>query len=111
VLCSVATNNVMNPFTPFGDLSLMRMANLYANVAQVGPDGFAACLDLVTTGPARLMNLAGYGIAVGRQADVVVLDAPDAETAIAEIALPVFGLKRGRLSFERPTPTLMPPRG
>lgn len=111
VLCSVATNNVMNPFTPFGDLSLMRMANLYANVAQVGPDGFAACLDLVTTGPARLMNLADYGIAVGRQADVVVLDAPDAETAIAEIALPVFGLKRGRLSFERPAPTLRRPRG
>ena len=33
----VATNNVLNPFTPFGDCSLMRMANLYANVAQVGP--------------------------------------------------------------------------
>src|SRR5882672_4149016 len=33
VLCSVATNNVLNPFTPFGDASLLRMANLYANVA------------------------------------------------------------------------------
>ncbi|BAR61111.1 cytosine deaminase [Bradyrhizobium diazoefficiens] len=27
VLCSVATNNVLNPFTPFGDASLLRMAN------------------------------------------------------------------------------------
>src|SRR5882672_1165956 len=26
VLCSVATNNVLNPFTPFGDCSLLRMA-------------------------------------------------------------------------------------
>ena len=36
VNCSLATNNVLNPFTPFGDCSLVRMANLYANVAQVG---------------------------------------------------------------------------
>ena len=36
VTCSLATNNVLNPFTPFGDCSLIRMANLYANIAQVG---------------------------------------------------------------------------
>ena len=36
VNCSLSTNNVLNPFTPFGDCSLMRMANLYANIAQVG---------------------------------------------------------------------------
>ena len=28
VTCSLATNNVLNPFTPFGDCSLVRMANL-----------------------------------------------------------------------------------
>ena len=27
VTCSLATNNVLNPFTPFGDCSLVRMAN------------------------------------------------------------------------------------
>ena len=36
VACSIATNNVLNPFTPFGDCSLVRMANLYANIAQIG---------------------------------------------------------------------------
>ena len=36
VTCSLATNNVLNPFTPFGDASLLRMANLYANIAQLG---------------------------------------------------------------------------
>ena len=36
VTCSLATNNVLNPFTPYGDCSLIRMANLYANVAQIG---------------------------------------------------------------------------
>ncbi|HEX5326389.1 MAG TPA: amidohydrolase family protein, partial [Acetobacteraceae bacterium] len=28
VNCSISTNNVLNPFTPFGDCSLIRMANL-----------------------------------------------------------------------------------
>src|SRR5882757_8157030 len=40
VVCSVATNNVLNPFTPFGDCSLLRMANFYANVAYAGVSEF-----------------------------------------------------------------------
>jgi cytosine deaminase len=35
VNCSISTNNVLNPFTPYGDGSLLRMANLHANVLQV----------------------------------------------------------------------------
>ena len=37
--CSISTNNVLNPFTPFGDCSLIRMANMHANVLQVGTAG------------------------------------------------------------------------
>ena len=106
VVCSVATNNVLNPFTPFGDCSLLRMANFYANVAQVGPDGFQRCLDLVTALPARLMNLDDYGIAVGNPADLVVLDAATGSDALAEIAEPIMGFKNGRQSFARPPATL-----
>lgn len=109
VTCSIATNNVLNPFTPFGDCSLLRMANLYATAAQVGPDGFAACLDLVTASPARLMNLRDYGIAPGNPADLVVLDAPDGPTALATIAQPLTGFKNGRRSFRRPAPSLLKP--
>ena len=32
VNCTLSTNNVLNPFTPFGDCSLVRMANIYANI-------------------------------------------------------------------------------
>ena len=85
VLCSVATNNVLNPFTPFGDASLLRMANFYANVAHAGISEFDACLDLVTDLPARLMNLRDYGIAPGNPADLVVLDTDSGTNAIAEL--------------------------
>lgn len=109
VVCSVATNNVLNPFTPFGDASLLRMANLYANVAQCGPHQFQCCLDLVTTSPARLMRLDDYGIAIGNPADLVILDAATPDDALAEIAEPIMGFKRGRLSFERPPARLNMP--
>ncbi|MBX9823905.1 MAG: amidohydrolase family protein [Xanthobacteraceae bacterium] len=111
VTCSVATNNVLNPFTPFGDCSLVRMANLYANVAQAGGQrALAACFDLVTAQPARLMNLKDYGIAVGHPADLIVLDCAGPEMAVAEIAQPLIGIKRGRRSFTRAAPTLhLPP--
>lgn len=109
VVCSVATNNVLNPFTPFGDGSLLRMANLYANVAQCGPQDFGRCLDLVTTMPARLMRLDDYGIEIGNPADLVIMDAATPDDALAEIAEPVMGFKRGRLSFERPAAQLNMP--
>lgn len=102
VTCSIATNNVLNPFTPFGDCSMVRIANLYANVAQLGrPTELERCLDMITAAPARLMNLSDYGVAVGNPADLVVLDARDPAGAIAEIAVPLAGWKRGRRTFSR----------
>ncbi|WP_375460281.1 amidohydrolase family protein [uncultured Enterovirga sp.] len=111
VTCSLSTNNVLNPFTPFGDCSLIRMANLYANIAQVGtPAGMADCLDMVTSQSARLLNLFDYGVAPGNPADLVVLDCDGPSNAVAEIAQPLFGLKAGERTFTRPAPTMHRPR-
>lgn len=109
VLCSVATNNVLNPFTPFGDASLLRMANFYANVAHASVSDFDTCLDLVTELPARLMNLGDYGIKVGNPADLIVLDTQDSRFAVAELPDVVMGFKAGRQTFERPRPSLLRP--
>ena len=109
VCCSISTNNVLNPFTPYGDGSLVRMANLYANVCHVArPAELAACLAMVTTESARLMRNADYGIAVGLPADLVLLDAADPAGAVATLAQPLWGLKRGRRSFTRPRACLHP---
>jgi cytosine/creatinine deaminase len=110
VLCSVATNNVLNPFTPFGDASLLRMANLYANVAYASVSEFDTCLDLVTALPARLMNLRDYGIAPGNPADIIVLDTTSGTNAIAELPDILMGFKNGRQVFERHSPVLMRPQ-
>ena len=108
--CSLSTNNVLNPFTPYGDGSLIRMANLYANVCHVSrPDHLAGCLDMVTHDAAKLMRLGDYGIAVGAPADLVCIDAADPTEAVATLAQPLWGLKRGRPSFSRTRPVLHRP--
>jgi cytosine deaminase len=110
VTCSIASNNVLNPFTPYGDASLVRMANLYANVAQVGsPEGLARCLDMVTIDAARLMRLKDYGLAPGAPADLLVLDCAGPAQAVAELAPVMVGYKRGRRSFLRPAARLLAP--
>jgi cytosine deaminase len=101
VICSIATNNVLNPFTPFGDASLLRMANLYAIAAQAGPQDFVHCLDMITTLPAEILKLKDYGLALGCRADLVVLDATTKMDALAGPAQTLMGFKNGRQSFGR----------
>lgn len=103
VTCSVATNNLINAFTPYGDGSLVRMANLYANVDHVADeDRLAACLSMVTDSAARVMRQTDYGFTVGAPGDVVILDADSPADAISRIASPLWGMRAGRVTFERP---------
>ena len=110
VNCSLSSNNVLNPFTPFGDCSLVRMANLYANVCHVGARSeMRDCFDMITRRSARILGLDDYGVAPGKAADLVVLDARDPAAAVAELAPPLHGFKRGRKTFERAPVRLLRP--
>ena len=107
VVTTISTNNVLNPFTPFGDVNLMRMANLYANIAQIGTtDGLDGVFAMIAAQAATLLGIKGYGIAIGSGADVVLFDAPSAADAVATIAPALIGWKKGRRSFLRPRPRL-----
>jgi len=108
--CSIATNNVLNPFTPYGDCSLVRIANLYANVVQRGTtEDLSECFALLTHRPARILRKDDYGIAPGNPADLVVWNAKTPAEVIATVAQPLMGFKRGRRVFTREMPTLHRP--
>ena len=110
VNCSISTNNVLNPFTPLGDCSLLRMANLQANVCQIGQaHRLRECFAMLTERSARLMNLTDYGIRVGNPADIVVVDAVTPEQAVAEICSPLVVFKSGRRTVTRRRADLHPP--
>ncbi|MGQ0524598.1 MAG: amidohydrolase family protein [Betaproteobacteria bacterium] len=108
--CAIATNNVLNPFTPYGDCSLTRIANLYANIVQRGTDeDLAECFAMISARPARIMRRDDYGIAVGNPADLVVWNAKTSAEAIATVAQPRAGYKRGKQLYQRDMPALQRP--
>lgn len=110
VNCALSTNNVLNPFTPFGDCSLVRQANAFANICHVGSrHDTRECFHMITTRSAKLLNLEDYGLEVGKPADLAVIDAHGPEQAIAEISPVIAAFKRGRKTVSRQLPTLHRP--
>lgn len=110
VNCSLSSNNILNPFTPFGDGSLMRIANLYANTVQRGAmEELEECFEMVTRRSAQLLRRENYGVAEGNEADLVVWDVKTQAEAVATAALPLYGFKRGRRTFSRQRPELHRP--
>ncbi|MBW9088544.1 amidohydrolase family protein [Rhizobium wenxiniae] len=107
VRTAIATNNVLNPFTPFGDASLARMANLYANVMQLSRDeDIALVFDMVSAQASEIMGLR-HDLAVGGPADIVALDAADPCEVVRASAPALAGWKRGLKTFSRPRPQLL----
>ncbi|WP_297000663.1 amidohydrolase family protein [Thalassospira sp. UBA848] len=109
VCCTIATNNVLNPFTPYGDCSLSRMANLYANVSQLATEAeLENCFAMVSDAPAKLLGRSSK-IAVGEAASFIVLPAQSRAQVVSEISRPIWGMKEGRVTFEHPAARLFKP--
>lgn len=109
VLTSVATNNVLNPFTPYGDASLMRMANLYANVAQLSrQEDMALVFSMVSDAAARLLGKPSE-IAIGAEATIILLECAGPADAVREVARVTGGWKNGRMSFWNGRPSIFRP--
>ncbi len=108
--CSLSTNNVLNPFTPLGDGSLIRIANLHANILQVSaPEDVADLFAMVSERSARLLNLRDYGLEVGKAGDVTVIDARSPVEAVRAVAPVLAVFKNGRQTVRRPRAELLQP--
>jgi cytosine/creatinine deaminase len=111
VECSLSSNNILNPATPYGDCSLIRVANLYANVIQLDrATQLRECFRMLTDRSARLLNFKEYGFAVGHPADIVIIDAQSPEQAIAEISQPIAVFKAGKQTVLWNPPKLLRPQ-
>ena len=95
---AISTNNIVNPFTPYGHPDPLRQALVAAMAAHLGNlDQLAWLLDLVTVNAARAIGLEDYGLAEGCRADLVVLDARSPADAITEQAEKLWVVKGGRV--------------
>jgi cytosine/creatinine deaminase len=95
---AISTNNIVNPFTPYGHPDLLRQALIAAMTAHLGNlDQLEWLLELTTVNPARALGLDDYGLAEGCRADLVVLDAETPAQAITEQVEKLWVCKAGRI--------------
>lgn len=93
-----ASDNVADPFNPFGAYDLLHAANLAAHVAHLSSDAeIQSSLQMVTQNPAIAFGWQDYGLHEGALADLVVVDAPSSHTALTTIAPRLATFKRGQL--------------
>jgi cytosine deaminase len=95
-----SSNNVRNAFTPFGKADMLVIGNMLAHVVQFGtPEDQAAVLDMGTKNAARAIGIASdYGVAVGKQADLVILDTYKVADALLDMPSRSWVLKRGKIT-------------
>jgi cytosine/creatinine deaminase len=67
-------------------------------------DAMRACFRAITTTPASILHLEGYGLEPGCFADLVVLDAADPIDAIRAKAARLQVLRRGQVIVRHPRP-------
>ncbi|GJE32105.1 Cytosine deaminase [Methylobacterium oxalidis] len=97
-----ASNNIRNAFTPFGKVDPLQIGNMLAHIAQLGsPDDQAYVLRMATTNAARAMGIGDrYGLEVGKQADLVILDTPNVANALLDLPPRSWVIKRGKVVLE-----------
>jgi cytosine deaminase len=93
----------MDPWYSLGGADMLDVAHMGLHVAQLtSREAMRFCFEAVTTNAARIMHLDGYGLAVGCNADMVVLQAHDPIEAIRMRARRLFVIRRGRVIAETP---------
>jgi cytosine/creatinine deaminase len=90
------SDNVRDPFNPFGDYDLLHAANLCAHVAHLsGTDEINTSLDMVTRHPARAFYGREVGIDVGAPADLVLLEETNPAAIVPVMPPRAAVVKRG----------------
>ncbi|WP_141604342.1 amidohydrolase family protein [Terrilactibacillus laevilacticus] len=91
------TNNIRNPFTPFGTGNPLDIALLLAHSAQMGTSEDAKkLLEMTTYGAARALGLTSYGIEVGKDADLVLFDSKDIRNVLLDRPKRLCVWKKGK---------------
>ena len=97
----LASNNIRNPFTPYGNGDLMQVAMLAIPVAHLGgADDLHTVLPMITANPAKALKIDNYGILEGARASLVLLDTKRYQDAIIDIPSRLFVVKDGVVTVE-----------
>ena len=92
---------VMDPWYPLGSHDMLEVAHMGLHVAQMtGTEEMRRLFEAVTFNGAKVLGLAGYGLAPGCFADLVVLQAGDPVEALRLKPARLFVIRRGEVIAE-----------
>jgi cytosine deaminase len=92
---------VMDPWYSLGSADMLDVAHMALHVGQMtSREAMRYCFEAVTTNAAGVMGLEDYGLDVGHNGDLVVLQASDPIEAIRLKARRLFVVRRGKVIAE-----------
>ena len=95
---AIASDNIRDPFRPFGNGDPLEEALLACQILSRGTEsGIRSVLNMITVNAARTSGRPGDGVSEGARADVVLLNAPDEKLAVIENAARLLVVKDGRI--------------
>ena len=96
---SLGHDSIMDPWYPLGRGDMLAAAQLALHIGQMsGRDEIGTMYDVVTTNAARTLNVSDrYGIAEGKPAHLIVIDATSPEDALRLTPARLFVVKDGRI--------------
>ena len=90
-------DDISDAYYPFGRNNMQEVAFLASHLLwMTGRQEIERLYDMVTTAPAKAMNLRDFGLAVGSQANLVVLGRPDVIEALRFHTPPRHVVSQGR---------------
>jgi cytosine deaminase len=92
-----ASDNIRDPFRPYGNADMLEEGLLTAQVLQMGtPSELETVYQMGTYNPAKILGLKDYGTKVGCKADLVLLEASSPSEAIISQATKAYVIKNGK---------------
>ena len=99
-------DDMLDPWYSLGCADMLDVASMGLHVAHMtSQSAMRQCFEAITTNPARILQLDGYGIAKGCHADFVLLQARDPVEALRLKATRLKVFKRGKLLAQTPART------
>lgn len=99
-------DSIMDPWYPLGRGQMLQAAFVLLHMCQMsGQTEQHDLLNMLTYHNARALNIANYGLAVGRPANLIVLDAQSELAVLRLLPTTLWVIKNGQIVAATPRPT------
>jgi len=98
---AIGQDDIDDPYYPFGRGDMLELGLFMAHAAHMSSfREIEDVMDMITTNGAKAMRLKGYGLAVGKRADLVVLNGASSHDVLRRQSERSYVIRNGRLVSE-----------